>query len=883
MSNSIFISDLFILLKLYAPASYQLNVWDPNETLVKDASWKFHSSKASAFKVLVYVHCNQEDYFGEPISEYDLVLDFSKKMSDYGTHQVNVNYINNPNGKMRWLYSDKNKKASFLKFYNTGTTKAKWNAWVIKAGFALGLQSCIRSGSVRIHSKQELKLEQLLQEVPHTDHSLFLGSEGDDRTVLVEVNTKNDATHFFKIPVTPVSGCSVANEKRFLQIMQDRSFPSISTPQVVNSRFGDVLITKGVATQGTTRSSTFTELHYTAIQEMTMATKQFSRLRDSQFWKGVQDNLSKLTKQNTFSEVVELAHQLGVELHKTEGIYTSLSHGDFTPWNMYVAPKKLEVYDWEMAASQMPLLFDLFHFHFQTGVLVDHISFAEIKANIRKACAHPKMQSLLLVYGVDVALYLQLYVLKSAAKYVVEFQNQPALNTQNEWLLDALKEALEDSCQFIGEAHRPVFIADLNTEMQSVGHAYLKLLQPEITQLSVNSDLDIVVEADAVKGLVKFCQDHSRVQKVKVYTKSFMSTVEIFFKDQGFLAVDFIHAFKRKQVEFMDAKMVLQSTQRNAFGYQVPDPVVDFEYAYLFYQLNGASVPEKYQEFYTKVLGDQVNEIPIHIQMKYDLNAYTKEELMASNPEIQKQLMRQLSTFSFNTGMQGVKNVFKYISDTVYDMSNRQGMVITFSGVDGAGKTTIIGKVKRKLETKYRKEVVLLRHRPGILPILSAMKHGKKEADHIASVTMPRKGSNSNVWSSLARFTYYFSDYMFGQIYVYFKYTLRGQVVLYDRYYFDFINDAKRSNIELNRGFVKALYALVFKPDLNFFLYADAATILSRKKEMVAEEIDRISSLYQNLFTQMSDDYQTGVYTSIENKNLENTLNQVLQSYQKVA
>ncbi len=884
MNNSIYISDLYLLLKLYAPSVYQLDVWDPNENIQLDAPWKFQTKKTSDFKVLVFLPSIIEVYSGEPMSEYDLVLDFSKSVSDFGPYQFNINYLNNPNGKMRWLYTDKNRKATFLKFYNAGTRIAKLKAFVIQVGFALGLQNWIRSGCIRIHSKKELKLTQLIQEVPHTDHSLFLGSEGDNRTVLVEVNSQNESTHFFKIPLTKESIRSVANEKRFLQMLQDRSFQFIRVPPTVSSRFGDVLITKGIELAQAKRSVVFTELHYSAIQEMTLKTKQFSRLQDSAFWLQVEDNLSQLKKNETFSNAIGLAHQLKSDLSNNRGIYTGISHGDFTPWNMYVTPKKLQVYDWEMAENEMPLLFDLFHFHFQTGVLIHRHSFKEIKATILKACKHPKMESLLLVYDIDLALYIQLYVLKSATKYFIEFQNQPVLNPQNKWLLEALTDALTDSCMFKnGEAHRPVFITDLNAEMGKFSHVYLKLLEPEITQLPINSDLDILVDAQAVNQLVGFCENHSYVEKVKVYTKSFMSTVDIYFKDQGFLVVDFIHSFKRKHVQFMDPKTVLNSSHPNIYGYRVPDPVLDFEYVYLFYQLNGASVPEKYQKYYTELQADEVNEIPSHIQIKYELLQYSEDQLMAFHPDIQNQLLHKLASFSLNSGVCLVKNVFQYFSDTVYDLVNRQGLVITFSGVDGAGKTTLIGKVKRKLEDKYRKEVVLLRHRPGIFPILSALKHGKKEAEKIASVTLPRKGNNKNMLSSLARFAYYFSDYIFGQIYVYFKYTLRGKVVLYDRYYFDFINDSKRSNILLNRGFIKSLYRFVFKPDLNFFLYADAPTILNRKKEMVEEEIVRISSLYQNLFSQMSTEYESSVYTSIENKNLEDTLNQVLLSYQKVA
>jgi hypothetical protein len=75
----------------------------------------------------------------------------------------------------------------------------------------------------------------------------------------------------------------------------------------------------------------------------------------------------------------------------------------------------------------------------------------------------------------------------------------------------------------------------------------------------------------------------------------------------------------------------------------------------------------------------------------------------------------------------------------------------------------------------------------------------------------------------------------------------------------------------------------VFKPKLNFFLYADAETILARKKEMLAPEIEQLTVLYKNLFGQMSKQYKTSHYTIIENKNLELTLHTIMNTYAKLA
>ena len=103
-----------------------------------------------------------------------------------------------------------------------------------------------------------------------------------------------------------------------------------------------------------------------------------------------------------------------------------------------------------------------------------------------------------------------------------------------------------------------------------------------------------------------------------------------------------------------------------------------------------------------------------------------------------------------------------------------------------------------------------------------------------------------------------------------YKYNLKK---LIDRlkYYFDFINDSRRTNIDLNSSFIKFFYKFVFKPKLNIFLYAPADVILSRKQEMDKESIEELTAQYKNLFDEFSEKYDQK-YLSIENLDLGKTL-----------
>ncbi len=212
-------------------------------------------------------------------------------------------------------------------------------------------------------------------------------------------------------------------------------------------------------------------------------------------------------------------------------------------------------------------------------------------------------------------------------------------------------------------------------------------------------------------------------------------------------------------------------------------------------------------------------------------------------------------------------------------MKNRV-KIVTFSGVDGAGKTTILREFTQLLEEKYGQKVVEVRHRPSILPILSAIKHGKKEAEKKTMEVLPRSGGNKSKLSSYIRFFYYLTDYLFGQWVLYFRHTRKGETIVYDRYYFDFINDPQRTNINLESGFMKFFYRFVFKPDMNIFLYAPPEVILSRKQEMAEESIVELTGKYRALFDEFGK-AEHDRYVSIENIDKEKTMQTIEEIYCK--
>mgnify|MGYP001336132214 CR=1 FL=1 len=884
MKNTTLLSDLLILLKLYTPKNAAVFIFDPFERLTIDSDFPLNCIDENSPKVLVSFADEVIFYKGMQMHEFDIILDFGKSKMPNVFNNKTLNYINNPDKSMRWLYSNQNKSASFLSFYNASTFRAKLISRTIKMAFKIGLKTLIKSGSFNLYHQSELKLNKVVNQLIHQDYSLFMGTAGANRTLLIELCTNGSSTHFIKVPLNKESAMAIVNEGVRLDEVNTKGFDYIISSKQCYSKFDDVLITENIKPKYFQRSDELLDIHFNALHEMATKTIRFYHLKSTNFWEENTTALSLLKRGMGYDQVIDQLMQLKTELREVRQVYTSLAHCDFTPWNMFVGNKNLFVYDWEQGQSEVPLLYDLFHFHFQTGVLSKRISFQEIKANILSACKNEKIADIIKTYNLNIENYFKIYLLQMITTNINSFQEEKKLSIQQIWQLNAYKNALKETEVVTSkEVFRNQFIREFNQELKRTTHAFLKFTEGNLENLKLSSDLDILVLKGDIRQMIKYCKNHIGVLRINTYQKSFMTTVELYFKDGSFLTIDLINQFKRKGMQFLDAKSAIISALPNINGSViVPSTKFDFEYCFLFYTLNGASIPEKYKAYYFQENKLQNDKVFNYINKKYNLKLSINEDLFSYNDHVKDKIIERINQYNISFTNR-IRNNINYILDTLKDIIYRKGMVITFSGVDGAGKSTIIEIVKNRLQTKYRKEVVLLRHRPGILPILSAIKHGEKKAEEIASVTLPRKGKNNNIFSSVARFGYYFADYMIGQVYVYFKYVLRGKIVLYDRYYFDFINDAKRSNIQLNRSFVKALYRFVFKPKLNFFLYADAQTILARKQEMIAPEIDELTILYKQLFTQMSDKYKSSHYTIIENNELDVTLNKIMNSYAKLA
>lgn len=422
--------------------------------------------------------------------------------------------------------------------------------------------------------------------------------------------------------------------------------------------------------------------------------------------------------------------------------------------------------------------------------------------------------------------------------------------------------------------HRNQFIREFFVFLSDRKYALLKYFHNDIADLDEFSDLDIAINRTDMVEVSEFLNGYDDISCFKIFKKSHMSMVYVHFNDRSFLELDFIFDFSRKHLTYMEHSELLDNVFESDQGIKLPRFEFNFLYIFLFYFLNGECIPKKYAISFQNLCDHEKEFVIDFLKQKLSLSKVNQYDLFNYDQGFKKDLSRAIAkkmTFG-----KSLKNYNNYLFDIL--SGRKKAIIITFSGVDGAGKTTILSSLKDLLETKYRREVVVLRHRPSILPILSALKYGKKAAEQRSMATLPRLGKNTSYVSSFCRFLYYYLDYLVGQWAIFIRHNLRGKVVIYDRYYFDFICDARRTNIKIKSKLVKALYKFLLKPHINVFLWADVPTILHRKRELEGDAIYELTVKYKSLFEELNLS-NPEKYIVIENTDAGETIKKIEDLY----
>jgi thymidylate kinase len=185
-------------------------------------------------------------------------------------------------------------------------------------------------------------------------------------------------------------------------------------------------------------------------------------------------------------------------------------------------------------------------------------------------------------------------------------------------------------------------------------------------------------------------------------------------------------------------------------------------------------------------------------------------------------------------------------------MPSHRPLLISFSGLDGSGKSTQIANLREFLHSRglttnllafWDDVVVLSRYREGFVHTVYGSEKGIGAPDRPVN----RRDKNVRKWYlSIARHGLYLLDAIH-LIRVIARARLSGSdVVIMDRYIYDELANLPLSNW-LTRCFVRMVAAFVPRPDVAYILDADPEAARARKPEYPVDFMRLCRSAYMNL------------------------------------
>jgi thymidylate kinase len=176
----------------------------------------------------------------------------------------------------------------------------------------------------------------------------------------------------------------------------------------------------------------------------------------------------------------------------------------------------------------------------------------------------------------------------------------------------------------------------------------------------------------------------------------------------------------------------------------------------------------------------------------------------------------------------GVRLVRRWLQPT--------GLFVVIMGPDGVGKSTLIEHLLQAVAPAFRRHRVF-HWRPMLLWRRKAAR----------DTTQPHSHPPNAGWWSIARLFAHLLDYWLGYWMIIRPLLTRSSLVVFDRYFQDLLADPKRYRYGGPSWLVRSVSWLVPKPDFLFILDAPVQVILSRKQEVMPQEVHSQRQVYLEL------------------------------------
>ncbi len=443
--------DLLLLRDLFCGEEYGILVYDPLSCVIGG-----QPSTCTSSPEVLRDHSAGKVVFNFSFDLFPHDLDSAyifHFQADHYFRESTYEYIHNPDGTIRWIYPLEMKKPYFLELYNNNTLRGKLYRHLIQLAFSGGLRSRIASGSFFLQQKSKNRVEQVITGSSADMFSIFTGTKGENRKSIISLHRNAQTTHFIKMAFDETPRKLIINESQMLTTLSKYDFTALSLPQPSRSIDPNFSKLTNVKPGVFISANRLRDVHIRALDELYESHHEYKCIRQSTAWETISNQLHLLDKEHEILNDLDATMIYGI-IKKLFGVFNgidakteipvSFAHGDFTPWNMYTDDHRLYVYDWELAGAGMPMLMDLFHFIYQSQVLLFRKDYPTIARHIREVMGNALTLKIINRYKIDTDLHYRLYLLFTVTYYIRLYIHQKPLHSQAHWLVNTWHQALND-------------------------------------------------------------------------------------------------------------------------------------------------------------------------------------------------------------------------------------------------------------------------------------------------------------------------------------------------------------------------------------------------------------------------------------------------------
>lgn len=316
------------------------------------------------------------------------------------------------------------------------------------------------------------------------------------------------------------------------------------------------------------------------------------------------------------------------------------------------------------------------------------------------------------------------------------------------------------------------------------------------------------------------------------------------------LQLDFYRAISRRgYLNIMPAEEMLEN-RRFYKCFYVPNTYVELKYMWIrrtikrdldeghiaiakgLYKLN----PEEYTKKLSVDFGEELTKIIHEILETEDTDVFYNN-FQKFNQKA-KEISRKNATLDIK-----VKYV-RFLFGTVIPkrVLHKCGMSVAFLAPDGGGKSTIINRIQETVSGSFY-GVNTLYMRPRLFKNLGHY-NVVSPSEEAKSNTDPHNIKLDNSVKSFVRYMFYNFDFLLGTWLKIDKKKIGKELVIFDRYYYDYYADMKRYGYNLPDWMPKVFEWMIPKPDMVFVLDGSAECLYARKQELPIEELRKQREAY---------------------------------------